>query len=501
MRSKFAFKNVFYAIILQVIVSLFGFITPNLLIRNYGSEINGLVSSIKQVLRYFNLLEVGLSGAAVYELYKYLRNKDFYNINKIVTYSSRYYRRIGILMIVGTLILGPFFSSYIFESSLSFNTVNSIFLVLGFSGALEFIFMSRCRIIFTADQKSYIISIALIISTIVTQTLTILLIVNQVPIVLIYLISTLINLVRGIFLNLVVKNAYDGNISFSSESKGFKLDKQKYVFYHEIFHTVNNTIPLIVINIHYDLNVASIYAVYNMVIVTINSILSTIYQSITASYGNLVTENNIVKENEVFNSFQFIYLGFSSWLISTTAFLITPFVSLYTKNISTIDYGIHSLGGFLILFCVANSIRVVFSMPNSAHGFYKETYKFANQITIVGALISLILGKISPALTLAGPIFSFVINSMYQMNFLRKSVIGLETRTAIKSIVNLISCVVISLIISYNLDIEFQNINDFIWVGLISSIIIGIVVVILFFFSERKKLHLHIKYIRQIVGR
>lgn len=36
----------------------------------YGSETNGLITSLQQFIQYFTLLEAGLSGAAIFALYK-----------------------------------------------------------------------------------------------------------------------------------------------------------------------------------------------------------------------------------------------------------------------------------------------------------------------------------------------------------------------------------------------------------------------------------------------
>ena len=62
--------------IYQVIVMLAGFVTPRILLQFYGSEMNGLVSSINQFITYFSLVEAGIAGAAVYSLYKPLAEKD-----------------------------------------------------------------------------------------------------------------------------------------------------------------------------------------------------------------------------------------------------------------------------------------------------------------------------------------------------------------------------------------------------------------------------------------
>ena len=63
----------------------------------YGSEINGLVSSITQFILYLTLIEVGLSGATIYSLYKPIADNDTYSINRVITAAKNFYYRTGFL--------------------------------------------------------------------------------------------------------------------------------------------------------------------------------------------------------------------------------------------------------------------------------------------------------------------------------------------------------------------------------------------------------------------
>ena len=49
-------KNSASTAFLQVITMFVGFFIPRIMIGTYGSEINGLVSSVSQFIAYFNLL-------------------------------------------------------------------------------------------------------------------------------------------------------------------------------------------------------------------------------------------------------------------------------------------------------------------------------------------------------------------------------------------------------------------------------------------------------------
>ena len=56
MRSKKALYNIITNLILQFFVIIYGFIVPKMIISNYGSNVNGLISSITHFLAYISLL-------------------------------------------------------------------------------------------------------------------------------------------------------------------------------------------------------------------------------------------------------------------------------------------------------------------------------------------------------------------------------------------------------------------------------------------------------------
>lgn len=57
MRSKKAIKNIIASLGQQLVAIICGLILPRAIIGAYGSNVNGLVSSITQFLAYITLLE------------------------------------------------------------------------------------------------------------------------------------------------------------------------------------------------------------------------------------------------------------------------------------------------------------------------------------------------------------------------------------------------------------------------------------------------------------
>ena len=76
MRGKKLLKNITLSIAVQIITAICGFIIPKLIIEQYGSAINGLVSSITQFLAYITFLEAGIGPVIKAALYKPIAKND-----------------------------------------------------------------------------------------------------------------------------------------------------------------------------------------------------------------------------------------------------------------------------------------------------------------------------------------------------------------------------------------------------------------------------------------
>ena len=76
MRSKKAFMNVITSFLLQIVVIIYGFIVPRIIISSFGSEVNGLVSSITQFLGFIVLLESGFGPLIKSLMYQPIASND-----------------------------------------------------------------------------------------------------------------------------------------------------------------------------------------------------------------------------------------------------------------------------------------------------------------------------------------------------------------------------------------------------------------------------------------
>ena len=64
-RKRRLFYNTISSLIFQLTTIICGFILPRLILTAFGSEVNGLVSSLNQFLSYITLVEGGITGVIV----------------------------------------------------------------------------------------------------------------------------------------------------------------------------------------------------------------------------------------------------------------------------------------------------------------------------------------------------------------------------------------------------------------------------------------------------
>ena len=75
MNARKSIYNILSGLLGQGIAILLGIMIPRLVIVNLGSESNGLLSSVNQMLIYLNLLESGVGTAALQSLYRPVAEK------------------------------------------------------------------------------------------------------------------------------------------------------------------------------------------------------------------------------------------------------------------------------------------------------------------------------------------------------------------------------------------------------------------------------------------
>lgn len=153
MRSKKAILNIIVSLLLQVVTLICGFIVPKLIITKFGSDVNGLVSSIAQFLAYISLLEAGFGPVVKAALYKPIANKDKKQIENILKASEKFFRVIALIFVIYLIILA-FVYPTIVNTKFSFFYTMSLVVIISISTFAEYFFRYDLYIIFTSRTKN-----------------------------------------------------------------------------------------------------------------------------------------------------------------------------------------------------------------------------------------------------------------------------------------------------------------------------------------------------------
>lgn len=429
--EKFAL-NATTSMISQAVVLIAGLITPRLMIATYGSEINGLVSSLNQFISYLSLVEAGIGGAAIYSLYKPIAEKNHSRISGIVVAARKSYTQAGYLFSAGLFALAAIYGIFASRGNLDFWTVFILALLLGSNGCIDMFLVSGYRVLLTADQRNYVIQIAGIINTIIRTGLIVVLTLKDVNVVLLFLIVSFSPIIKAILILLYSRKQY-GFLDKSASPDKTALNKRYDVIYQQILGMIQVGAPTILATILLNLVVVSIYSVYNMVITGINGILGIFISGLPAGFGDMIAKNESENLKKTVSEFEVIYYWILSVIYGLTLVLIMPFISLYTKGISEVNYYYPILGLVIVLNGLLYNIKTPQSMLIVSAGMYKETrWRVTIQALIIIVASTLFGIKFGMIGILLGSCVSNLYRIIDMLIYVPKNITHLPARSTIK---------------------------------------------------------------------
>lgn len=459
MKSESLFKNIISSLILQIVSLIYGFIVPILIIKFYGSETNGLISSITKFLSYIVLLEVGIGPVVKNALFKPLVEKDKNKVESILGTANRFFKFIAKAFIIYVLILCVIYP-FIVQEKYSQWYVISLILAISISRLSEYFIGMTYKLFLQSDGKNYIIDFIYIITYIIDIIAIYILIKASCSIQFIKLICSLIYLIRPLCMKIYFEKKY--NFSIDKKST-YVLDKKWDALFHHIAATVQDNTDIIVLTLFSTLTNVSIYSIYSLVITGIQSIIYSFINGLDAFFGKMMVKENNDVVRKKFENYNFLYYTISTILLACTIVLVIPFVEIYTANISDANYS-YPLFAYVMVFAEFNFIiRYPYSTITFAKGHFKETCWFSILEPIVNITLSIIFVKKYGLIGVAiGTFISILIRSFGFIIYASKNILKMNLIKNFKIII----LSYIELIIVLLIKIKFINItinNYFSW--------------------------------------
>lgn len=410
MRTKLSIYNSISAVILQLVNMAVNLVLPQIMITVYGSSVNGLVTSIRQFISYFSLVEAGLSGAAVYALYKPLADKNEDDINGILSASNRFYNISGFIfsaLVLITAFLYPMFTS---GQGISVVTIASLVMIIGASGALEFFAVGKYKVLYTADQKSYVISLINAAAVAINAVIILILASLRMDIVIVQMVALISFFARSAMYILYGKLKYP-QIDLKAPPMNQALDKRWDSLILQVLGVTSTATPVVVTSLMLGLKEASVFVVYNMVFVSVLALLTTFSNGLSAMFGDLLVRKEIGILQKAYQQYEYLYYALVTWGYSCAAILIMPFMEIYTVRFTDAEYIRPLIAALFVAVGIVSNIKTPQGMLVISAGLYKETKL---QSLIQAIIIVVFSVALAPLLGIAGVLVGSILSNLYR---------------------------------------------------------------------------------------
>ena len=413
--KKNIYLNLIFSILLQFFEIISTLIIPRLIIQTFGSEVNGLVSSLNQFLNYVALLEGGVASVMMANLYKPLLDKDDVKISSIYVTMQRFFRKLSLIFVIFAFGLAGLYPLFV-HSSFSWSYVFSLTLILALTLLIKYVFSMSNKLILNSDNKIYVTAFIQII-VVAVNIIVVYLVIKFFPnIHIVKLATTAVLLIQPIGYWLYIKTHY--NIDKKAEPDQSTIKQRWNGFAINIAHFIHDNTDIVVLTLFAGLSYVSVYSVYLLVCQGIKSIIGAAISSFVPTLGKKIAANDKEELNSFFDIFEFFSVSISFLAYSLGWVLIIPFVSLYTKGVTDADYIQPIFATILMGAELVYSLREPYLSLEFNANHFKQISKYAfieASINIITSIICvLFLGLIGVAIgTLIAMIYRSIMTYVY----------------------------------------------------------------------------------------
>ncbi len=301
-RSQKSVKNMAISISSNVAIQIMHFVVRSVFLYTLGANYNGLDGLFSNILTMLSLADLGVGVAMAHTYYKPLAEKDEYKIKALVNLYSKIYTCIGLVIFTLGMAIMPFLDVIIgdIESirKLGLN-VEFIYFWYVLNSAISYMFCAYKQTLLIADQKAYVVKNIQMFFTFFTafaQISFLLIFRGKAYVYYLYLISNiLLQIARNLYTSNKCNKVYPF-LKIKEKTRVLKEDINKLI--KDVHALLLYRISIVVLSGSNNIiiskfladgikNIGS-YTNYTFLIGAVNTMLTQIFEAITASVGNLV---------------------------------------------------------------------------------------------------------------------------------------------------------------------------------------------------------------------
>lgn len=289
-RTEYSVLNIMTGLGGYAINTVLGFICRMVFVKCLSEDYLGVNGFFTNILTMLSLAELGIGNAVVFALYKPLAEDDKDKIASLVKLYGTAYKTIGIIVGAIGIALMPFLNVIIRNEPNIAESIYLLYIINLFNTASTYFFSYRSSLIIAA-QENYIISGVNYAVTIGQSIIQMFLLVFTRNYLLYLLVQTVGTFTYNITVSkiAVIKFPYikDKNIKpLPEDEKKTLFNNVRDLTIYKISSLLVNSTDNILITFFKGLATTGIASNYTLLVTTLNTLLSQIFNGLTASIGN-----------------------------------------------------------------------------------------------------------------------------------------------------------------------------------------------------------------------
>ncbi len=391
MRMKHSLLNMLVATIPSLILPIIGFVKFSLFSQVYGDSINGLYSTMIQIMAFLNLVEGGFGIAFQQILYQPLAQKNYKKVTELYNGAIYLFRKMGLIILVLGIIVGsvqPLFISQNGEPISNFSIYSIYFLLL--APVVISYFLMGPNVVVQADQQYYKINLGIQLITLLRSILVIVIAMMGLSLEVVLVVDGILTIISYIYSRQKALKLYPYLKDNNAGRDLSALENTKHVFVHKISGVVLSNTDPVLLTYFISPFMTNVYNAYNMICSSLIKVLYGVIQAPADSFGNLFSSDEDHKYSIFLQYANFSF--FLSSIVSSILFITaTDFVRLWMKD------DLYVLSYFSVFLFAMNTYYLVSREPllvvRNVNGLFKETKKIALLSAITNLGLSLLLVK------------------------------------------------------------------------------------------------------------
>ena len=392
-RTGYVKKNILWGNVSNIVLTILAFISRTVFIYVLGAKYLGVSGLFTNILGILSFSELGIGSAINYSLYKPIAENDSKKIIALMKLYKNAYRIIaGIVAVLG-LVLFPFLE-YLVNTDIPMSEIRVFYLIFLFNTVSSYFVTYKTSYV-SALQKNYVVTNIDTLGQIavyVAQLVCILIVPNY---TIYLLVQALIGLLQKIIMTWYINKKYPilkekGDYKLDEPTKQELVKNTKALLFHKLGGVCVHQTDNIVISVFIDTLTVGIMSNYIMLNATIEKFTGIIFNSFTASFGNLIVKESKEKQREIFELYEFIGFWVYGFVFIAFVTLSQPFISLWLGEAMIID----NLTMILYFVCgyLTGQCTVTFNFKVAAGTFDEDKWVAIIQ-SVVNIIVSIVAVK------------------------------------------------------------------------------------------------------------